>query len=151
MDQSAFESLITGTFVLIFVIAISTTVFLFREIIDYSDKVFDASNKFVGESVLVLEYVDPTNKNNIIRGQDALAYVTNYGCYATDGYTYNFSPKYAENYDTKVRVRLKNTSGAYTTAVDINGYYKLNVISLDSDSTIIVELQQYTKAQVDAM
>lgn len=150
MDQSAFEALITGTFIVIFVIAISTTIFLFREIIDFSDRVFDASNKITGDSVLVLEGVNTANKDNIIRGVDALAYVTNYGCYNSSG-TYVYSPKYAENFDTKVRVRLEQTNGNLTDVVNVAGYYQLNVQTLQLDGTIIVQLKQYTKAQVDAM
>ena len=150
MDQSAFEALITGTFIVIFVVAISTTIFLFREIIDFSDRVFDASNKITGDSVLVLDGVNTANKDNIIRGVDALAYVTNYGCYNSSG-TYVYSPKYAENFDTKIRVRLEQTNGSLTNVVNTMGYYKLNVQTLQLDGTIIVQLKQYTKAQVDAM
>lgn len=150
MDQSAFEALVTGTFIVIFVVAISTTIFLFREIIDFSDRVFDASNKITGDSVLVLDGVNTANKDNIIRGVDALAYVTNYGCYNSSG-TYVYSPKYAENFDTKIRVRLEQTNGSLTNVVNTMGYYKLNVQTLQLDGTIIVQLKQYTKAQVDAM
>lgn len=150
MNQSAFEGLITGTFIVVFVVAISTTIFLFREIIDFSDRVFDASNKITGDSVLVLDGVNTANKDNIIRGVDALAYVTNYGCYNSSG-TYIYSPKYAENFDTKIRVRLEQTNGNLTDVVNKMGYYKLTVQTLQTNGTIIVQLRQYTKAQVDAM
>lgn len=146
MEQSAFDALFIGVFVIIFVVALSTTIFLFREIIDYSDEIFDASNKFVGESVLVLEGVDSTNENNIIRGVDALAYVTNYGCYSSNS-TYQFSRKYGENKDLKIRIKLKNLNNNITTHVDINGYYKLNMIKQNLNSITTVELKQLTAAQ----
>lgn len=146
MDQSSFEAMFVGIFVLIFVAAVSTTIFLFNEIIEYSENLFDASNKFIGESVLVLDNVKSTNENNIIRGVDALAYVTNFGCYDTNGSTYIYSRKYTENVDLKVKIRLRNLSGAYTRDVDIAGYYKLNIIRTYLDSSIIVELVQYTEA-----
>lgn len=151
MDQPAYDALFLGVFILIFIAAVTTSLFLFKGILDYSDKVYDASNQFIGESVLSLTGVEATNKYNIIRGKDALAYVTNFGCYDYDGKTYIYSKKYVEDKDLNVKVTLKDLSGNPTKDVKLNGYYKLNIIKQYTDSSISVELYQYTQQNAMSM
>ena len=75
MEESAYNSLMLGVYIFIFVTAISLTVFLFSSTVEYADKAYEYGKLTAADSI-----VETTSapKYNVVTGAELLSYYYNY-------------------------------------------------------------------------
>ena len=75
MEESAFDAIYIGIYVFIFVIAVTSTIFLCNSISNYSDMAYEFSHKTDNSALIVGSEVQ---RNNIINGEEVINYYYNY-------------------------------------------------------------------------
>lgn len=75
MEESAYTALYTGTYIMVFIIALTTTLFLFNNIVNYADLAYEFDETVVDNSVILNA---PVNENQILTCEDVISYYYNY-------------------------------------------------------------------------
>lgn len=85
MNDSAFEGLIVGVYVLIFLGALTSTVFLFNSIYNYSEEAYKYSKSISDKSLITgtlteEDYINdiPKEQEIILKGDELISYYFNY-------------------------------------------------------------------------
>ena len=73
--ENANETIYLGIYTMIFVIALSLTVFLFSSMLDYSEDAYEYMHSLGNDAVIVNA---PANRHLLINGQDVISYYYNY-------------------------------------------------------------------------
>ena len=73
--ENANEAIYLGIYTMIFVIALSLTVFLFSSMLDYSEDAYEYMHSLGNDAVIVNA---PANSHLLINGQDVISYYYNY-------------------------------------------------------------------------
>ena len=73
--ENANEAIYLGIYTMIFVIALSLTVFLFSSMLDYSEDAYEYMHSLGNDAVIVNA---PANRHLLINGQDVISYYYNY-------------------------------------------------------------------------
>ena len=73
--ENANEAIYLGIYTMIFVIALSLTVFLFSSMLDYSEDAYEYMHSLGNDAVIVNA---PANRHLHINGQDVISYYYNY-------------------------------------------------------------------------
>ena len=73
--ENASEAIYLGIYTMIFVIALSLTVFLFSSMLDYSEDAYEYMHSLGNDAVIVNA---PANRHLLINGQDVISYYYNY-------------------------------------------------------------------------
>lgn len=73
--DNAMEAIYIGVYAMIFVIALSITIFLFSSLLDYSEQAYDYMHMSSNDAVLVNV---PVNRYLILTGQEVVSYYYNY-------------------------------------------------------------------------
>jgi|GEM_PF-1927768 len=89
MEESAYNGLMVGVYVFIFITAISLTIFLFSSTISFSDKAYEYGKVTTGDSIIE---TTSAPQNNVITGAELLTYYYNYK--SPDKYGEALVPKY---------------------------------------------------------
>ncbi len=98
--ENANEAIYLGVYTMIFVIAMSLTIFLFSSLMDYTDEAYDYMHKATDDSVNITANI---NRHLILTGQEVLSYYYNY--IKKD----NFSDKdYNSNVVVSINLNTKN-------------------------------------------
>ncbi|MEG2348786.1 MAG: hypothetical protein RSB67_03980 [Clostridia bacterium] len=95
MENSAIQAIFTGVYVLIFVAALTVTMFLFHSITDYADKAYEFGTKKAEGSVTISA---PTNRYRILNSSEVISYYFNYvkrDLYGTDSIAGTDKTKYS--------------------------------------------------------
>ncbi|MEG1009006.1 MAG: hypothetical protein RSE41_06700 [Clostridia bacterium] len=75
MENNAYEAAIIATYVFMFIIATSITIFLFSSVYEYSNKAYEYGRNVSKDSVIVDA---PITKHNILSGSEVMSYIDNY-------------------------------------------------------------------------
>ena len=73
--ENANEAIYIGIYTMIFVIALSLTIFLFSSLMNYTDEAYDYMHQQSNDAVTVTGEV---NRHLILTGQEVLSYYYNY-------------------------------------------------------------------------
>lgn len=74
MEESTYEALYTGVYLFVFIIAVSSAVFLFNSVTKYADLSYEFGKEITGS---VMENV-PTSRYKVLTGSEVISYYFNY-------------------------------------------------------------------------
>lgn len=137
MEESAFEAIYIGIYVFIFVIAVTSTIFLYNSISDYSDMAYEFSHKSDNGALIV---GSEAQKNNIINGEEVINYYYNY----IKKDKYDGSNEQNSNYVVSINLNGKGQTPNLIT--DTNLTYKELVQKIGVSNKYVIE---YTKQTND--
>ena len=132
MENSANEALIIGAYVFVFVIALSSAVYLFHSVYKYSELAYKYENN-IGKGNLVSGI--PSDNKIIMNGTDVMSYIFNYNLY--DAYTIsssitkNYNVKILNKNDTNIFDLSHSSYSALYNLIDLNEKYELKYVSID--------------------
>lgn len=75
MEDSAYQAMYTGVYVFVFVIALSSTIYLFKTMSDYADLAYEYGQTVVSDNII--ENISDSNQR-LLTGSDVIAYYFNY-------------------------------------------------------------------------
>lgn len=153
MENSAFEALYTGTYVLVFIVALTITLYLFNSIIDFSELAYEFNVKVEDNSTIIDA---PVEANRLLTGEEVLSYYYNYVKH--DLYTEKESPI---NYHVDIKIsktpeELKEMSLLEVSqAIGMNNkfilYYRGANYDEQGKKNINIEIVKATQEQIDAL
>lgn len=108
MQDSSYEGIYIGIYILVFVTAISVSVFLFKGIYDFSEIAFEYKTQVLSENIAVNA---PVNKYRLINGDEVVSYFFNYIKHDIYG-SYSKNQPYV--------IRIKNRAGNVIVSSDVN-------------------------------
>lgn len=100
--ENATEAIYIGVYAMIFVVALSVTIFLFSSLMDYTEQAYDYMHMSSNDAVLVNV---PVDRHLILSGQEVVSYYYNY--VKKDRYT---DKTYNSNIVVSINLRTKNES-----------------------------------------
>ena len=152
MEESAYEALFTGTYIFVFIIALTVTLYLFNSIMDFSELAYEFNNTVEDKSTIINA---PVEANRLLTGEEVLSYYYNYVRH--DLYTEKKSPI---NYNVTIS-GLNNEQLATKTlyqvaeAIGINDkfilYYRGAEYDENGVKNIDIEIKKATQEQIDAL
>lgn len=157
MQDSMYEAIYTGVYILIFIIAISVSIFLFYSVYDYSELAFEYQNRTLSDSVTINA---PSNKYRLVDGSEVITYFFNYIKHDT----------YGENVKkTNYIISIKNISGReivssnsnanivntynfnkLINSINVKSRYILKYVK-ETSNDIYVDLIEATDEQINAL
>lgn len=127
MESSANEGLIIATYVFVFIIALSSAVYLFNAIYKYSELAYEYG-KNINKSNLLTGI--PGDKKIIVKGTDIMSYIYNYTKY--DSYSDS------SNVDKKYNICIKNSKDSANIDINSTSYSQLlNKLDLSKDYELV--------------
>lgn len=153
MEDSAFDALYTGTYVLVFIIALTITLYLFNSIIDFSDLAYEFNTKVEDNSTIIDA---PVEANRLLSGEEVLSYYYNYVKH--DLYTEKVSPV---NYNVNIQIgRTTNELAGMSLyevskAIGMDNKFILRYKGAQYDANgvknIDIDIVKATQEQIDAL
>jgi len=137
MEESAFDAIYIGIYVFIFVIAVTSTIFLYNSISNYSDMAYEFSHKTDNSALIVGSEVQ---RNNIINGEEVINYYYNY----IKKDKYDASSDAGSNYIVSINLNGKGQTPNLIT--DTNLTYKELIQKIGFTNKYLIE---YTKQTSD--
>lgn len=142
MEDSAYQALYTGVYVFIFIIAISATIYLFVNMLDYSELAYEYGNK-VTEGNIIENISDL--RYRLLKGSDVIAYYFNY--------VKNDKYEKSDSINSQYNVEIWDKNGSRINENDLNyskikerigydNYYKIEYIS-ESDEKAKIKISLY--------
>lgn len=149
--ENANEAIYIGIYTMIFVIALSLTIFLFSSLMDYTDEAYDFMHQQSNDAVMVSGEI---NRHLILSGQEVLSYYFNY--IKKDRYsdkTVNDNVVVSINLNTKneTPLFLENDKLTYKEAINkigVNNKYILTVDSRTNDSSTYINIIKATDEEL---
>lgn len=149
MDESAYTALYTGTYIFVFIIALSLTIFLFTEVVNYADVAYEFDEKIADNSVIMNA---PYGENQLIDANEVAAYYFNYvDSDLTDTYNvkvYN-STAISDSYLIPKRITyqsLMNRLGASS-----NKKYILKLDGIDDNGIKNLIIRQANQSEINSL
>lgn len=160
MENSTFEAIYTGVYIFIFVIALSITIFLFRETNDYADRAYEYNVKATESSVILNA---PVQKYRLIDGNEVVSYFYNY--IKRDSYGSNKTQiEYivtiknqsggnivsSDTSITPVTTLNSITFGKFTTMINVNAKYVLTYRTTLNNS-VYIDIKEATQEEINTL
>lgn len=150
--ENANEAIYIGVYTMIFVIALSLTIFLFSSLMDYTDEAYEYMHAQSNDAVMVQGEV---NRNLVLSGQEVLSYYYNY--IKKDKYTdetVNSDVVVTINLATEneTPILLENTNLTYkevTNKIGMSNKYILTVDSKTDENTTYINIIKATDEQLN--
>lgn len=139
MEDSAYQALYTGVYVFIFVIAISSTIYLFVTMLNYSDLAYEYGRNVVNGNII--ENISDS-RYRLLTGSDVLTYYFNY----------TKNDKYESYEDTQYNITIldnngseikEGTYGTLKDKIDYDAYYKIVYESVDKNGVVNLKISKY--------
>lgn len=156
MENSAYEALYTGAYILVFIMALTVALYLFNSINDFADLAYEFNTTVEDKSTIINA---PTEANILLTGEEVLSYYYNYVKH--DLYTekeslinYNVkifkSPTAELNYEELKNLPLNEI--AKKIGMDNKYILKYETAEYDGDKkNITISLTQATPEQIEAI
>lgn len=129
--DNATEAIYIGVYAMIFVIAMSVTIFLFSSLLDYSEQAYDYMHMSSNDAVLVNV---PVNRHIILSGQEVISYYYNY--IKKDRYT---DKTYNDNIIVSINLNTKDESPVMLTSDTLSYKDILNKVGLTNKYILTVD------------
>ncbi len=145
------EAIYMAVYTLIFVMALSLTIFLFSSLMDYSDEAYEYMHSLNNDGIVLNA---PVNRHLLLTGQEVISYYFNY--IQKDKYL-------NKNYDDKtvvsINLNTKNDSPSYLTQDDltykevvekigITGKYVLTVGENSNSEYTYIDITRATEEEI---
>lgn len=150
--ENANEAIYIGIYTMIFVIALSLTIFLFSSLMNYTDEAYDYMHQQSNDAVTVTGEV---NRHLILTGQEVLSYYYNYikkDRYSDD--TVNNDVVVNINLSTKNETPLMLDSKTLTykeaiNKIGMNNKYILTVDKSNNENTTCINIIKATDEELE--
>ena len=152
-----YEAIYTGVYVLIFIVSVSISIFLFYSVYDYSELAFEYQNRVLNDSVTVNA---PSNKYRLVDGSEVISYFFNYIKHDTYGETvkktnYIVTIKNITGRDIVSSVSATNVINSYNfnklvNSINVTSKYVLNY-KKEGLNDIYIDLVEATNDQINAL
>ncbi len=146
------EAIYIGVYTMIFVIALSLTVFLFSSLMDYSDNAYEYMHQ-TGNDALVVDV--PVNRHLILSGQEVMSYYYNYikkDRFSDEDYNNNIVVKINLNTKDENELLLENTNLTYkelVAKVGLNNKYILTINKATNDEYTYINIIKATEEELN--
>lgn len=155
MEESAYEALFTGTYIFVFIIALTVTLYLFNSIMDFSDLAYEFNTTVEDKSTIINA---PVEANRLLTGAEVLSYYYNYvrhDLYAEKESTINYNVTISNgtnsiNADLEGK-NLKEVAERIGIDSKYILYYRAASKDAEGKKNITIEIVKATQAQIDAM
>lgn len=153
MEESTSQAIYTGVYVLVFIMSLTITLYLFGSIIDFSDLAYEYNVKSEDNSTIIDA---PAEANRLLTGEEVLSYYYNYVKH--DLYTEKVSPV-NYNVDIKIGVSKEDLNNMsllqLSNAIGIDNKfilrYKGASYTASGIKNIDIEITRATQEQIDAL
>ena len=153
MEESASQAIYTGAYVLVFIMSLTITLYLFNSIIDFSDLAYEYNVKSEDNATIIDA---PAEANRLLTGEEVISYYYNYVKH--DLYTEKVSPV-NYNVDLKIGVSKEDLNNMsllqISNAIGIDNkfilYYKGASYDAEGKKNIDIEITKATQEQIDAL
>lgn len=153
MEESAYQALFTGTYIFVFIISLTVTLYLFNSITDFADLAYEFNTAVSDNSTIINA---PVEANRLLSGEEVISYYYNY--IKHDLYTEKESPV---NYNVTISGigninELSNKSLSYVASkIGIENkyilHYKGAAYDAEGKKNIDIEIVKATQEQIDAI
>lgn len=151
MEESAYQALYTGAYIIVFITALTVTLYLFNSINDFADLAYEFNTNIENNATIINA---PVGANRLLTGEEVISYYYNY--IKNDLYTQKES-----NINYIVTINGVNTNELANkslkgVAEKINPnskyilYYK-GAKYIDGKKNINIEIKAATQRQIDAI
>lgn len=160
MEESAYSALYTGTYVIVFITALTVTLYLFNSIVNYADLAYEFDEKVVDTSVIVNQ---PYGENQLLTASEVASYYFNYvsndvsgGQELTKDFKvdiYNFTEA-NEGYLIEYKDRVNQTYYSLQEVIQKLGTdvkYIMKVTKKDQNGKLYCVIRQATPAELKAI
>lgn len=130
--ENANEAIYIGIYTMIFVIALSLTIFLFSSLMDYTDQAYDFMHEQSNDAVMVTGEI---NRHLILSGQEVLSYYFNYikkDRYSDNTVNSNVIVNINLNTKNETPLMLENKNLSYKEAMNKIGSDNKYILTVDS-------------------
>ncbi len=160
MEQSAYSALYTGTYIVVFITALTVTLYLFNSIVNYADLAYEFDEKVVDNSVIVNQ---PYGENQLLTASEVASYYFNYvsndvsgGQELTKDFKVNIynSTDTNEGYLLEYKDRVNQTYYSFEEVIEKLGKdtkYIMKVTKKDGDGKLYCIIRQATQAELKAI
>lgn len=131
------EAIYLGVYTMIFVIALSLTIFLFSSLMSYSDEAYDYMHQMNNDGVLVNA---PANRYLLINGYEVISYYFNY--IQKDKY---LNKDYDDKTVVTINLNTQSDSPMYLTQDDLT--YKEAVEKIGVSNQYVLSVDQRTDSE----
>lgn len=144
--ENANEAIYLGVYAMIFVMALSLTIFLFSSLMTYTDEAYEYMHRVGNDTVTITGEV---NRNLLLTGQEVVSYYYNY--VKKDRFsdeTYNSDTVVTINLNTSNEspLILDSTSLTYKEVIEKIGASNMYILSVDNRTNDNVTYLNITKA-----
>lgn len=161
MEESTMNALYTGTYVFVFIIALTVTIYLFNSITHFADVAF-AFNNETADNASIVEV--PVSQNRLLTGEEVISYYYNYvkkdlyGQDNTQGNTNETDTKKSVEYIVTIEgasAEIDNFDKVVNNAIKVDQKYILKFGNVkhatNGKSTVEIEINKATSDQINAM
>lgn len=153
MEESASQAIYTGAYILVFIMSLTITLYLFNSIIDFSDLAYEYNVKSEDNATIIDA---PAEANRLLTGEEVLSYYYNYVKH--DLYTEKVS-SVNYNLDIKIGVSKEDLSNMsllqISKAIGMDNKFILSYkgasYGADGTKNIDIEITRATQEQIDAL
>lgn len=160
MENSTFEAIYTGVYIVVFMAALTITIFLFKTTNDYADLAFEYNERALDESVIINA---PVQKFRLINGNEVISYFYNYikrDVFGDSKTTIEYVVTVRNQGNTPIISSDKNitsqttlnstTYSKFVNLINLNGKYVLNYKTV-SQNLVYIDITEATQQQIDAL
>ena len=152
MEDSAYQALFTGTYIVVFIMALTVTLYLFNSISEFAELAYEFNVTSEDSSTIINA---PVEANRLLTGEEVLSYYYNYVKH--DLYTEKESPINYKVTITGINTNELKDKSLYEVAQKIgvdNKYilhYKGASYDAHGNKNIDIEISKATQEQIEAM
>ena len=152
--ENASEAIYLGIYTLIFVIALSLTVFLFSSMLDYSEDAYKYMHSLENDAILVNA---SANRHLILNGQEVISYYYNYvkkDRFSDEDYNNNIVVSINLNTKDESPSILTGTNMSYKDLLEkvgLNNKYILTVGDNTNDTNIYINIIKATDEEINEL
>ena len=157
MESSATQAIYTGTYIFVFVAALTVSLFLFNSILDFSNLAYEFEGKIESNEVIVNA---PVEANRLLTADEVASYYYNYIVKDQYSVASDTNNKEIEKYDVKITGTSESLkdAGKYKTkyadvikALGKDNKYILRYDSIENSGKIKIIIKKATSAEISQM
>ncbi len=132
MEESSFQAIYTGVYIFVFIAALTTTLYMFRNVNELAENAYNYGEIATNQSV-----IQAPNEDYKITGEELISYYFNY----------IVKDKYAEEFDKNIELKISGMNvGSYSSLINeiksrgLDKQYDIKVTNVDNNGKVHVEI-----------